>query len=518
MKRILAFSLALFLLVALLAVPAGAITNTVHGISADVSGITQTAQFEYYESVASGYTNYNGHVLKTLPTVSGKPYVIIVNNSGFYDAYFSPIPFVVSSGTPLDDGIHCSRGYVYVSSLSGTSVTDYNRGISTGTWTRNSTTTKYFQVGSTAGTVAAGSKVIWSSHDIIFNYSLYCEAGGTDTSYEAADGLIAIDGTASSSATLQTRTYSFAPGDYVYLLRSSDDDFLFYTETNGDVNTDGIIPVSYTISDPYIDLSLAQTGSDVESVSVNGRFLSDIFIGLKLGDTYLRSDLYPNSLQILVNGSPVGDIIEIDTESVPAGYHFVGSEDLSESLSTKYAFDNLLIPLDVASDITTVGVRLYIVNSLGLETESMQIESSAATAAGYIALDNLIFPTFTLNVAVDPDPEPSETIDPDPEPTETADPEPEPSETTDPDPDPSETTDPDPDPTETTDPDPEPSESEPVEFDPSGMGVLAAVITGAVNLLKIEISIMGFTFSLWEMLLFDMIAGVILYLVWRFLL
>ena len=44
----------------------------------------------------------------------------------------------------------------------------------------------------------------------------------------------------------------------------------------------------------------------------------------------------------------------------------------------------------------------------------------------------------------------------------------------------------------------------------------AAMLAGAVNVLKFEMTLWGFTFSFWQMLLWGMVASVILYLIWGF--
>lgn len=175
---------------------------------------------------------------------------------------------------------------------------------------------------------------------------------------------------------------------------------------------------------------------------------------------------------------------------------------------TKVSFSSMAYSFDRTA-VETVGIRFYFDTPLSLSDVSMNAGTfSTDNIAAYGLFSFYLYqkPTFTLTGAESADPEPTDTTDPDPEPTDTADPDPEPTDTTDPDPEPTDTTDPEPD------PEPEPS------FDASQMGGLALTISGAVRLLQLEITLFGFTFSLWQLLLFDVAASLIIWFVWRFLL
>lgn len=49
------------------------------------------------------------------------------------------------------------------------------------------------------------------------------------------------------------------------------------------------------------------------------------------------------------------------------------------------------------------------------------------------------------------------------------------------------------------------------------IGMLADLIALVVTLMKIDITVSGFTFSLWQLMIFVAVAGIIIDLVWRFL-
>ena len=49
------------------------------------------------------------------------------------------------------------------------------------------------------------------------------------------------------------------------------------------------------------------------------------------------------------------------------------------------------------------------------------------------------------------------------------------------------------------------------------IGMLADLIALVVTLMKIDFTIWGFTFSLWQLMIFVAVAGIIIDLAWRFL-
>lgn len=49
------------------------------------------------------------------------------------------------------------------------------------------------------------------------------------------------------------------------------------------------------------------------------------------------------------------------------------------------------------------------------------------------------------------------------------------------------------------------------------IGMLADLIALVVALMKIDLSILGFTFSLWYLMIFGLVAGIIIDLIGRFL-
>lgn len=49
------------------------------------------------------------------------------------------------------------------------------------------------------------------------------------------------------------------------------------------------------------------------------------------------------------------------------------------------------------------------------------------------------------------------------------------------------------------------------------IGMLADLISLVVALMQIDLSILGFSFSLWQLMIFAVVSGIIIDLVWRFL-
>lgn len=75
---------------------------------------------------------------------------------------------------------------------------------------------------------------------------------------------------------------------------------------------------------------------------------------------------------------------------------------------------------------------------------------------------------------------------------------------------------PDPDPPVSPDPDPEVSESPELTVPPE-MELLATLLGKTLPFFQFEFTIWGFTFSFWKIMLFSIIAGIVICLIWRFM-
>ena len=47
------------------------------------------------------------------------------------------------------------------------------------------------------------------------------------------------------------------------------------------------------------------------------------------------------------------------------------------------------------------------------------------------------------------------------------------------------------------------------------MEFFAAVISGAVNIMKIDFSLYGFTFNFWQIFLWNIVAGIVLWIIFN---
>lgn len=70
--------------------------------------------------------------------------------------------------------------------------------------------------------------------------------------------------------------------------------------------------------------------------------------------------------------------------------------------------------------------------------------------------------------------------------------------------------------TEEVSPDPEVSES-PEPTIPPEMELLGTVIGATLPFFQREFFVFGFTISYWDIMLFDILAGIVIYLIWRFM-
>lgn len=49
------------------------------------------------------------------------------------------------------------------------------------------------------------------------------------------------------------------------------------------------------------------------------------------------------------------------------------------------------------------------------------------------------------------------------------------------------------------------------------MNDLAAILSAAVDLMRLPFTLYGFTFSFWDIMIWSAVAGIVVFLIWRFL-
>lgn len=116
-----------------------------------------------------------------------------------------------------------------------------------------------------------------------------------------------------------------------------------------------------------------------------------------------------------------------------------------------------------------------------------------------LAVPALLAPAFAAaGASEDPSAEVTESVSPDPEVSESSDLEA--SELPDPEASGS----------------PQPTES-PEPTIPPEMEIMRDILSGTLPFFQFKFTVFGFTLSFWDVLLFELIAGILIYLIWRFM-
>lgn len=460
MKRIIPFCLALLLTFSLICIPAlAADSGEDDSGSMVLSGVTQSLTAMTSATVDDGYIYYNGVLVEKLPVVSGCPYFIIASKpTTFVDAYFSSVPFVVSSSD--------SDLQLYPASKTTVTVKRYMYNPISKKWAFYRDEKSFF--GSWGGGVVYTP--FYSNHDIcIWNTS----SGLTNTVKFSA-------GTASTEGMFST---TLGYSNSIESFRFENGEALGVgAQKENSIFSD--LTFSFSASDPYVDINLPLSmwsdsiPAEYDGITIDGDVLFDFALGLTLwledfsGGKYIISDLLPSTFQLLINGDLCEDMTQYSfAESARANAGSVFSEYQSFDLIETGSISTGEIAVD---QIDTLGFRIYLSSASGGASKTFTNDSTFSLSWPYVYANfaqsdgSLGLPSVTFSEVevVDPDPEPSVSPDPDPEPSVSPDPDPEPSVSPNPDPEPSVSPNPDPEPSVSPNPDPEPSVSPDLDPEP----------------------------------------------------
>ena len=451
MKRFLSIFLALCLLISLVTVPASAVTNDL-GYGMEISGLEQSVVLA--SNVPTGMYSYDGHILSPFTARSSSSYYLFLYllASGTYRMFVCPKSqfFHDSSCVSSSD---TSYTYMGQDSTYPNTYYFYDYSPDTLSWSLKSTQDTY----SWNPPAISLSLVVWANFDIYHVDGVFLAASDPVPVYEES----------SLSTSFPSTNYS-----NLTVFKGS------FTAVTEPISSDlsGDLALKYTLSDPYVDIiypasfwGISSTG-EYNRLSLSGKFAQTAAFGMQADFSdeisfFANTDLFFDSVQILLDGTVVTDQIELNCNSPPAsgiavsdsGFIYTDTSCIFDS-STTYNI----------SPFESVTFRFYLKNPSGSSNAVFSVEDAASGECSINAFANVTISQFPALVTSyiepeDPDPEPS--VDPDPEPSE------------DPDPEPSE------------DPDPEPSDDPDLAGD--AVSILGAVIPAAWELLSFEIPGLG---------------------------
>lgn len=351
-------------------------TDPESGYSMTLNGVEQKVAYTVTETstneAASGYAYYGSYLLPIVPTVSGYPYYCIKNDgAGYFRCYYSSVPFV--------------RSYYDFAllpySTSQSAIKEYGLSSTSGSWSFNEWINA--SVTTTGVPVCHAGAVSFTNHDI-YNWS-YDNKAITDVLFKAAQ----VPSTSSDITEEVEKNISFPSSDMATVSGVEHIVSLLGDSVTGEISGDQTY--SFTATEPYIDVEIPieqfvytyLTDEEYDSISLSGTVAFDLAVGLWSSVSgedkiyYAISDLVPDSIQLIINGSPLGEdffsavpttdsrsdsgyksSVNISTGHIDAAV--ISSDDTEDAKTVTIWTDD-----GTAVEIATIGFRIYLTSASG---------------------------------------------------------------------------------------------------------------------------------------------------------